>query len=308
MGGIVSKIIMHYLKEFLEPASTQQMKLKIFKGSLVLNNIELKSTALTSQLIPFIVRKGTIGYIDVSFPWKKLNKNPTIITIRDVFVVLQFDGRILLKKDMQASRDALHVEQEQTSPVAEKQSFIQGIFETIIDNVRINIENIHICVEIPIEETTISIGLVIKKINLSTLDENDKVITSIVHPKSVHKGLTITGLAAYFDTFSDQIPIDLFQQTMKDQITGEHQFLLSPTDISTILIHSHDPQDKYTNQLSVNIPKIKLGLDFHQCRALVSLSSMVRKLQNSRRYASCNRPKSFENCSKIVYLQVQKRI
>ena len=76
---------------------------------------------------------------------------------------MKFDQETLIKRDIQAnlsSKDP-HAPSEQ-----ETNSTIQGVIESVIDNIRIHIENIHIRFEFLLNGSIMSVGVVIQDLSV----------------------------------------------------------------------------------------------------------------------------------------------
>jgi hypothetical protein len=94
--AIASRPVLRYLKPYFEPVDSNQMKLKLSKGSAKLQDFELAESALPCHAIPLVVRKGTVKDIVVKFPWQNIRNKPTIVDICEVFLALASNGSISL--------------------------------------------------------------------------------------------------------------------------------------------------------------------------------------------------------------------
>ncbi|OHT11685.1 hypothetical protein TRFO_03923 [Tritrichomonas foetus] len=300
LESVLSKCLKHYLKEYLLPVEPEQMKLKVFKGKFKLMNLEILPTALAFHHIPFIVRKGTIRLVKAIFPWKNLKDESCQVYVEDIFLVLQFNSEIIIKSDLQANQNGIHLSQEANAPSTdEKKNTLQGLFESVIDNLKVSIKNIHIRIEFPSEPSPICIGLILPEITILTVDEDNKPIEKIVHPHFVRKQLLIKDFSIYFDTLSEQISLDNFNETMVKSMTSDHQYLFMPTVFESILIHTKDKTEAITNKIETYIDNIELCLDFHQSRSILTLNTLWRQFMKRRKYVNCLRPDSFSKSDEV---------
>ena len=300
LEAVLAKCIKHYLKEYLKPVSPDQMKLDIMKGKIKLKDIELLSTAFAFHHIPFLIRKGTVKLIKVIFPWNNLKNEACEVYIEDIFMVLQFDSDIIIKGDIQADQTGLHVKSYgDEAPLEDKRNTLQGLFESVIDNLKVNIKNIHIRIEFPTEPYPICIGVVLPSLFIQTVDENNQPIAKKKEDKFVRKQLLINDFSIYFDTLSEQVNVDNFYETMQKKMFSDHQYLFNPTVFECILIHTKDKTQEITNKIEIFIKDINLCLDFHQCRSILQLNLIWSRFAKRRKYVSCMRPSDFRMFNEV---------
>lgn len=297
---VISKCIMLYLKEYLKPLGPGQLELEVLQGMMKIYNLQLLPSALAVHHIPFIIKKGCVKYVKVIFPWNNLKNSAVDILCEDLFFVLQFDSNILLKSDIQADQKSIHIKSEPFSISREEQiKIVQGLFESVIDNLHVQIKNIHLRIEFPCDPKPIIIGISIPDIAFETVDEKDNVVLGIQHPKFVRKRLTIKDFSIYFDTnqemmeIKDDDSIQSFTDLMMKMMKKDHQYLFKPTDFKSVLIHTKDKTEKITNQVQTTINEIALNLDLPQCRSIVHLNYIWSQFMKRRKYTNCMRPISF---------------
>lgn len=292
--AILSKCLKTYLSDYIEPIKFEQMDLSVLKGSVKLSDLKLKETALTHHDIPFIVRKGIIKHIRAKFPWQNLRNKATKLEVRDVFIVLEFDGEVILKAtDVDQSKLDVQGITELRSKSEDKKT-LKGLLEAVIDNIRISIENIHIRVEIKRDQHPIAIGLVIPELRIITVDEDNQPVLEITHPKFVRKQCLLSDLSIYFDTDNKQYDLRDFENVMRDGMDDEHQYLLEPVTVDSLLIHTRDKSELVTNRIEATTPGIKVVLDVQQCHALLYVGKLLKKFHKIRTFSRCGRPQSFE--------------
>ena len=99
--AVVSKVITSKLKKYIEKVKGSQTQMKLWKGSASFDNLTLKATALSNHDLPLVIKKGTIGHVNVAFPWKALNTEPCIVEVSDVFIIANLDEEILVRKELE---------------------------------------------------------------------------------------------------------------------------------------------------------------------------------------------------------------
>lgn len=295
---VLSKLIAHYLKEYIQKIDSSQMETKIWKGQATFDNLDLLPTAFTSHQIPLYIKKGVISHVNLNFPWKKLNSEACIIEIKDVYIVCTPDGSALIKKDLQAKEDAIHIDESSQRNFTQEDAkgTWQSLTNTIIDNARIDIENIHVRIEIPSKNSNYSLGFIIPRISMNTVDENNMPIRVMKRFNVLRKLLIFERLSIYFDIFSDSVPIDdSFLRTMINLMKSQHQFIMSPLTVEFLLIHTRNNPKAIQNQLVILTKDILFSLDFLQCRSVLELNKRWQLFSIQRKYAHCLRPVSFES-------------
>ncbi|OHT13818.1 hypothetical protein TRFO_15940 [Tritrichomonas foetus] len=290
---VFAKFITKYLNEYIETLNKSQMEMELWKGHAVFQNLVLLPTALSNHQIPFRVKKGTISRISLNLPWKKLNSEACIVEISDVYIIVELDPDILIKKDLQAEQDAIHTKEETVTKEDEKGTW-QSLINTVIDNARVNIKNIHIRVELPQDGGIYAAGVVIPSLSLFTCDQNKIQLNHIVQHSSpkLYKLLTLTDFAIYLDTLVDHVNLNNFEREMNQLLMSRnHQFVFHPFTLECILLHTRNVPNMLKNILTISTHQLKLSFDYSQCRTILQFNSRWAMFTKRRKYAACARPK-----------------
>jgi vacuolar protein sorting-associated protein 13A/C len=86
LAGVLNQV----LGSYVHGISTDDLKVAVFKGDVVLTNMRLKVEALNALGLPFRVRSGVVGRLTLRVPWRALGKSPVMVLIEDVHVVAGF--------------------------------------------------------------------------------------------------------------------------------------------------------------------------------------------------------------------------
>lgn len=89
LEGYLSKIIIKYVGNYIENIDKDQLNLGILKENLELKDLILKKTALDGLDLPVAVTFGYLGKLLIKIPWTKIQSQPVIAQITDLFIVLQ---------------------------------------------------------------------------------------------------------------------------------------------------------------------------------------------------------------------------
>ena len=94
---IALKVISYYLDNYINPIQGSQIKLALTTGNAELNNVSIKSTALSTHHLPFTVTSGLIQSIKLHFPWHSLKKRPCVIDLEGIHIIANFSKSVKLK-------------------------------------------------------------------------------------------------------------------------------------------------------------------------------------------------------------------
>ncbi|KAK8661863.1 hypothetical protein V6N13_091452 [Hibiscus sabdariffa] len=214
----VLHLLRRYLGEYVHGLSLETLKISVWKGDVVLKDLNLKAEALNSLNLPVTVKAGFVGTITLKVPWKSLGKEPVIVLIDRVFVLAHpvLDGQTLKEDDREKLFEA-KIQQIEESESATLEalsgskppgnSWLGSLIATIIGNLKITISNVHIRYEDCISNPghPFASGVTLAKLAAVTMDEqgNETFDTSGALDK-LRKSLQLERLALYHD--SDNLP------------------------------------------------------------------------------------------------------
>ena len=294
LGNVVVKFMTKYLSEYIETLDKSQMEMEIWKGQATFEDLVILPTAFSTHLLPFVVKKGIIKNVKLNFPWKKLSSEPCVVEISDVYILLNLDLEVLIKKDLQAKQSAIHKEELMTKE--EEKGTWNSLLTNIYENLKINIKNIHIRLEIKHECAIYSFGLIMNDVSFLTVDDKEKSVSNSSSNDCLRKKFKFD-LSLYFDTiYMDGIDLDNFINSMKEQMKSkDHQFILKTFSFECLLSHYKSTEDITKNIFEMFLPPLEFSLDLLQCRAIDYITQQTKIFSRRRRYASCIRPKGVFN-------------
>uniref|UniRef100_A0A3Q2YAD3 Chorein N-terminal domain-containing protein n=1 Tax=Hippocampus comes TaxID=109280 RepID=A0A3Q2YAD3_HIPCM len=156
--SVVVDVLNRFLGDYVVNLDSSQLQLGIWGGDVALRNLEIKENALSQLDIPFKVRAGHIGRLELQIPWKNLYTQSVEATLDGVYLLIvptasiKYDAEKEEKQLQEArQRELQRIEEtklkiaEQENPTAEKQdTFVEKLVTQIIKNVQVKISNIHI--------------------------------------------------------------------------------------------------------------------------------------------------------------------
>ena len=296
VAGLLNRFLGMYVKNF-DPA---QLKVGIWSGDVKLRDLELRREALDQLKLPINVMEGHLGQLTLVIPWSNLRGAPVRVLIEDVFLLAspkeesaydpdeedrrkqrikmeKLDSAELIKE---RSQEGLSQEEQKKS-----QSFTESLVTKIVDNLQVEIKNIHVRYEDSISAPghPFALGLTLEEFSAVSTDGQWKPTFIQDSARSTHKLATLDALAVYWNTDSEllgpgrEIARDgsdgapaLNHRDMvrkfKEMIgrggengnpaTADHQFILKP-----VSGHAKIELDKTGD---IHVPKFKASLLFDE--------------------------------------------
>ena len=265
LNGLVANLLNRFLGLYVRNFDPKQLEVGIWSGDVKLRNLELRREALDQFHLPINVVHGHISTLVLKIPWTNLRGQPVRITIEDVFLLASpkedeaYDAEEEEKRahavKMEKLDSAELLKQRNTEGMSQEeqqkqQSFTAALTTTIIDNVQIQVKNVHIRYEDAISDPghPFAVGVTLQELSAVSTDEEWKPTWIQGSSNTTHKLATLGSLAVYWDTDSsllgtgtDQkdadkdIDTDHILQSLRELIVkgdspavNEHQFILRP--------------------------------------------------------------------------------
>ncbi|OHT16948.1 hypothetical protein TRFO_12839 [Tritrichomonas foetus] len=226
MKAIVTGILTSVFEEYINPIQNCQLDVAIWQGNAQLQNVTIKSTALSSHDFPFTVKEGIIKSISLHFPWNAINSMPCIIEIDGVNLVANFSKEIEMNTDIKVKESYLKDLENACQGNEESQNgILSGIFTTLIDNIIFKIKNVHIRVELESKskesQKTFAAGLILEDFECFTI--NDKGEQAFVNSSNIRlrKQIYIKGFSLYID--SGNSPLNQIKPINSNQSDAQEQ-------------------------------------------------------------------------------------
>lgn len=87
---LVSKILAHYLSDYIEAIDPKMFEISAMKGQVSLNNLNVKSTALDSIHPAITIQKGTVVSLNATVPWRHIKSRPSMVQITGLYLLASF--------------------------------------------------------------------------------------------------------------------------------------------------------------------------------------------------------------------------
>uniref|UniRef100_A0A1L8DVL7 Putative vacuolar protein n=1 Tax=Nyssomyia neivai TaxID=330878 RepID=A0A1L8DVL7_9DIPT len=280
--SLVTDLLNRFLGEYVENLDTKQLKIGIWGGDVVLNNLKLKENALEELDLPIQVPYGYLGKLILKIPWKNLYTAPVEATIEDLYVFAkptksvpyneekeekaQLEGK---KAELKRIQDAKA--NRETALMKADKSFTEKLVMQIVNNLQIRISNIHIRYEDrSIGGDLFAFGVTLKNFSVNTTDETwSKCYLKEVVSK-VFKMAELEGLAVYFncstetfDGVDDGALREKFQRTIatKAMQPDKFKYIFGPIGSHAKLKLNMSPEE---DTPKFSIPKVEVFLSLEQ--------------------------------------------
>uniref|UniRef100_A0A8C1UD56 Vacuolar protein sorting 13 homolog A n=1 Tax=Cyprinus carpio TaxID=7962 RepID=A0A8C1UD56_CYPCA len=182
--SVVVDVLNRFLGDYVVNLDSSQLSLGIWGGDAILRNLAIKENALSQLDIPFKVRAGHIGRLELKIPWKNLYTQSVEATLDEVFLLIVPTASI--KYDAEKEERQLHEAQQRelqrieetkqkANPKAEKQdTFVEKLVTQVIKNLQVKISNIHVRYEDDVTnpDAPLSFGVSLQNLSLQTADQN----------------------------------------------------------------------------------------------------------------------------------------
>ncbi|KAM4592302.1 intermembrane lipid transfer protein VPS13C isoform 6-T6 [Odontesthes bonariensis] len=86
--SLVSDLLNRFIGDYVENLDKSQLKIGIWGGNVVLENLKVKENALSELDVPFKVKAGQIGKLTLKIPWKNLYNDAVVATLEGLYLLI----------------------------------------------------------------------------------------------------------------------------------------------------------------------------------------------------------------------------
>eukprot|EP01041_Mallomonas_annulata_P001683 gene1683-3255_t len=222
---LLLNVLVDFLGDYVDGLSEENLRLGVWSGKVVLNNLQLNRKTLQNWYLPISVAHGSVRNLEVVIPWATLDSNPVRVILDGVYLQvgpldassfdsleLQKQAFILKRHRLQQAEKAFEISakmmenDDQKDRGGRSMTYIQRLTANIIDNIEVTLQNIHIRYEDSrtIPGNTFSAGITLDSFVVTTTDQNwlESFVsrTSVLYNNSIHKMATMTNLGVYWNS------------------------------------------------------------------------------------------------------------
>ena len=187
---LLLNVLLSVLGDYIEGLSEDNLKLGVWSGEISLNNLQLNRTILQKLNLPVIIAHGSVKSLLIKIPWATLESNPVKITIDGIYLQVgplelsllnaeDLTIRALAVKQYKLDEVEKNIERsfhKRGSSPQENLTYWQRLTTTILDNIEINLTNVHLRYEdsITLPGSCFSFGITLDNFSLSTRNKEWK--------------------------------------------------------------------------------------------------------------------------------------
>lgn len=283
--SVLSYVLNKYLGEFVENLDENQLNVGIWGGDVELKDLVLKPAALAELDLPIQSVYGKIGKLVLKIPWKSLYTSSTIITVEDIYLVVQPNQQVKFDpakeeqrlydfklKEIDRIEEAKRLEEEKLAGKAPAkagwtQEFAEKLVASIIKNIQLNIKHIHIRYEDKVTNSKFpfAFGITLDQLIVESTDSNWKKTISDDIIK-IYKILYLENLSVYLNCktslYGDLPVVQMLKKlelgiANKSHIPEGFTYILGPISSSARLVMNQKPE---LDDPSYSIPKFHFNL------------------------------------------------
>ncbi|XP_062868929.1 intermembrane lipid transfer protein VPS13C isoform X1 [Trichomycterus rosablanca] len=251
--SLVSDLLNRFIGDYVENLDKSQLKIGIWGGNVVLENLRVKENALSELDAPFKVKAGQVGKLTLKIPWKNLYSEAVVATLDGLYLLVvpgatvQYDAvkeecylQEAKQKELQRIEEALQqVLRQEKHQEEKKDTFAEKLATQIIKNLQVKITNIHIRYEDDLSDPQrpLSMGVTLSELSLQTADENWKTCILNEAAKIFYKLGCLECLCAYWNVNSPIFYRDSWDEILdklkagistKDKELDGYQYIFKP--------------------------------------------------------------------------------
>ncbi|XP_077476237.1 intermembrane lipid transfer protein VPS13C isoform X2 [Stigmatopora argus] len=211
--SLVSDLLNRFVGDYVENLDSSQLRIGIWGGNVVLENLRVKENALSQVGVPVKVKVGLIGSLTLKIPWKNLYKEAVVATLDGLYLLLapatagEYDEAKEERYRQEAKRrDLLRVEQALRTAAGPDQgvksdSLLEKLATQVIKNLQVKINRVHLRYEDDVSDPRrpLALGVTLAELSLQTADENWKLSILDEAAKIVYKLGRLERLCAYWN-------------------------------------------------------------------------------------------------------------
>ncbi|GCC25095.1 hypothetical protein chiPu_0003500 [Chiloscyllium punctatum] len=310
--SLVVEVLNRFLGDYVVNLDTSQLQLGIWGGDVVLNNLEIKENALCELNVPFKVKAGHIGKLELKIPWKNLYGQAVEATLDGIYVLIvpcasiQYDAekeelqlQEIKQRELQRIEEAKQKVADKENPKEGKQdTFIEKLITQVIKNLQVKITNVHIRYEDDITNpnSPLSFGISLQNLSLETTDERWNPCLHDQCEHTFNKLVRLDYLCAYWNVSTKMYSKSHQIQALKDLKNGvstsdfipeTYQFIFQPLSAQAKLEMNPRAEVDFASpkmNFQVNIQDIAIEIKRPQYLSIMELLGSIDMMTRNLPY------------------------
>ncbi|XP_016940577.3 intermembrane lipid transfer protein Vps13 [Drosophila suzukii] len=303
--AVVTDVLNKVLGDYIENLDRNQLKIGIWGGDVVLQNLKIRANALDELDLPVQLIYGYLGKLVLKIPWKNLYSQPVVVNIEDLYVLVSPNNNVRYNAEKEAkyemdlkkaALDALEaarkkeLEKDQPKPDA---GFAEKLTAQIVNNLQVKITNVHLRYE---DTTTtgspFSFGISLHELELYTTDSDWEKTYMAQQASQVFKIANLSCLSAYLNcggqlyanymnTLAEQFQTNIATKELKPN----YNYVLGPISCNAKLKLNMNPEfddppfERAKIDLTLEMEKLNVGITNTQFDNLMKLGDAMNRQQ-----------------------------
>ncbi|CDW52391.1 Vacuolar protein sorting associated protein 13A [Trichuris trichiura] len=283
---VVATILNKALGSYVENLDASQMNLGIWGGNVVLNNLNLKDTALDDLDLPVKLKSGFLEKLSLKIPWKNLYTEAVVAEVQGLYVlavpnagarVSVYNAEKEEKTMVEAKKAELRRIEAAKEKPAKQDTFVEKMTAQVIKNLQVIIRNIHIRYEDQFSnrDRPFALGVTLHELCFQTTDDNWKPCIVKELTKIIYKVSDQMKSFAVYWNFNCKLVSDL---------------VLLPISIGAYLKLNPKPETDGTNfktpkiRLSITVDKLGLNIEKFQYQGILEFLEAQEQFALNAKY------------------------
>lgn len=102
LGSAVLDVL---LGDYIEGLDQRQLELDVLNGHLLLQNLSVRETAFRQLQLPFAIKAGIIGRVELRIPWANLSSQPTQLRLKDILLLVVPQSESMWNEEAERKRE-----------------------------------------------------------------------------------------------------------------------------------------------------------------------------------------------------------
>ena len=318
----VATVLERVLGTFIEGIDVENLKLDALGGDVTLSSLRLRLSAFEALDLPLAVADGRLGSVRVKVPWRNLGKEPMLVSIQKLHLLLtplpaaasgpeavaqEVASALATKREALAAWESVQ-ERGKDEGISWVDAQVDKLVRSLLQQLEIDITDVHVRVQQRDGDGSLAAGILLPSLRISDLPTSSinmrgassKQVTEML-AEIVRKSVRVDSLAAYLCTdvrgassdkiadsadgmSLDSIPSDAY---MLSPITCEVAVQLDPRRSPSAA--SHPPWPRLKLEVSMD-GELALSLRHAQLGALLAMVETISRKERRHRFRSCGRP------------------
>ncbi|XP_011630655.2 LOW QUALITY PROTEIN: vacuolar protein sorting-associated protein 13 [Pogonomyrmex barbatus] len=318
--SIIAELLNKVIGEYIENLDYTQLKVSLWGGDLVLNDLLIKESALDVLDLPVRLEYGRLGKLILKIPFKDMWNGQIDAIVEELFILVVPTSQVAYNQEKE-SKAQLEIKRAELARIEKRKqlaelksqdklddSMVEKLVARMIKNIHVEIKRIHVRYEdhVTFKEHPFSVGFTLNTFILESCTDKWEITTGNLKDMyaipQIFKLCSLDGLAVYLNTSVEQYSkspqssySNLFCRGIAtmDYTPVNYRYLLGPINIKSKLRLNPKPESDGSNYtipkvwLDMEMQKLRIGLTKRQYQTLVRLGEgldQARKAAPYRKY------------------------